>query len=507
MKSFWIPLLLLSFSAVGAVSFEEKENRIEYLESLQQQVPAMDIDVYKREIQYEKMGLSIDERAKAEASHLAEKIKTQILRAYEASLEMNSPEEAAREVREAIIKDSKLINLDMRNEIRELSLKALAEIQDGRILNNENLESIEKSLLRGIKERYEFLNQEASPIPMSAKTINSGVSGENIEKDQERKEYASRKELVESLASEKENIKWVSAGGSTLKSQAITKKEISISLQVKAEFLGVSISAGPSFTFTREYSSDVQITSEGMNPVLLSDGNFDFYKRDHDGNIVIKNGKHQKRFMSFHCNTTLEFASESNTGGGFTLEGIGASGSLASKYTNSVNMSSRRVAVPEYVDGKSTTFVLLTQICMNDFLRARVTNNMTISQSLNIMMKNVVASLIYSHPKTKCVKDSQCLDWFENDILSIAKIGNRPRCVEESREKFYQCQIRGLKGQNCAVYNAKGKLISDGMFEFPCDNGLQCVKVQNEGWFTNWEVYQFAKGKCMPINAKNYQTP
>ena len=115
MKSRWIPLLLLlSTSTAFGVSFEEKQNRVEYLESLQEKVPSMDIEAYRRELQYERLGLSIEERAKAEASLIAEQIKTQIARAYEASLATKSPGEAAAEVREAIEKDAALMIEDTR---------------------------------------------------------------------------------------------------------------------------------------------------------------------------------------------------------------------------------------------------------------------------------------------------------------------------------------------------------------------------------------------------------
>jgi hypothetical protein len=508
MKSRWIPLLLLvSFSAFGEVSFEEKQNRIEYLESLQEQAPSMDIEAYKRELQYEKLGLSIDERAKAEASRLAEQIKTQIARAYEASLGSKSPSDAAAEVREAIIKDSELVNIEMREEIKELSLRALEDIQQGHVSSDENLESVEKSLLKGIQERYDFLNEEAEPMPMISMNIDPTLPKANKNKDSERREYATRADLVASLASDKENANWISTGGVTLKSKRLTKREANISMQVKAEFLGVSLSAGPSFAFTREFSTDVQVMAEGMNPVLLPDGNFDFYKRDKNGKVIVKGGKQEKRFINFYCDAELEFGTEAKAGGGFSIEGVGGGASVESTFSNSVSMTSRRVLVPEYIDNKSVTFSTLAQLCMNDFLRARVTNNMTVGQSLNIMMRNVVSSLRFSHPKTKCVKDSHCFNWYNKEIIGLARIGNYPRCVEETREKFYQCQLRGLKGQNCAVFDAKGKRVSDGMFEFQCDVGLRCVKTQTEGWFTNWELYQYAKGKCMPINARTYRAP
>ncbi len=103
------------------------------------------------------------------------------------------------------------------------------------------------------------------------------------------------------------------------------------------------------------------------------------------------------------------------------------------------------------------------------------------------------------------MQDSHCFNWY-NKELGMIKINNYPRCVQNTQQKFNFCQLRGLKGQNCAVY-ANGKKVSDGMFEYPCDSGLKCVKTQTEGWFQGFDLYRYAKGKCMPINAKTYRSP
>lgn len=499
----WVVLsAFLSFSALAGVSLEEKQNRIEYLEDLQAKVPMMDIDAYRRELRYEKMELSIEERAKSEAALIAEQIKTQITRAYEASLTKKSPEEAASEIREAIEKDTLLVAPELRSEIKALSLRTLEHIQAGEISSQGNLDGIQKAVMKGVQERYDFLNEEGETIPLSGMDINAMSDGP-VANNNEKQAYVSKAELMQSLVSDGENVHWISGGGVTLKSSRAVKKDSNVNMQVKAEFLGVALSAGPTFSFSREYSSDVTIMADGMNPVLLSDvtgsnGDFDFYKKDAKGKPV-------KRFINFTCNTTLDFGSEIKAGGGFTVAGIGATGNLSTSYKNTVSLSSRRVAVPEKIDGKATTFKMLTELCTNDFLKARVTSNMTIADSLNIMMKNVVSSLRYSHPKTRCARDSHCYNWFNNE-LGMIKLNNFPRCVGTS-EAIYTCQLKGLEGQNCPVYDAKGTRISDGMFEFKCDTGLKCVQYQSAGWFRGWDIYKFAKGKCMPINRKTYRNP
>ena len=507
-KSGWILMsALVSFSAFGGVSFEEKKNRVEYLEQLSSKAVSMNIDAYHRELNYEKEGLSHKKRAENEASLLAEKLKVQIQRAYEAALANKSPEEAVAEIRSAIEKDLELIAPELREEIKELSLSTLENVQRGEMSLSANLENIEKVLLKGVKDRSDFLNEEAEEMPMVAMIMQDPGPSANRHKDAERKEYANKAEILESLVSERDNIRWVSTSNVTLKSVELTKVESKISMQVKVEFLGIGIEAGPSISFKREYNTNVNIMAEGLNPALLPDGNFDFYKRNRAGQIVMKAGKPEKRFVNFSCDSELEFETEYAGSGGFSVAGVGASSSVSKSIKNVVSLSSRRILVPEYVQGKSVTYKYLTQLCHVDFLTARITNNMNVAGSLNMMMKNVVSSLRFSHPKTKCVLDTHCYNWYNKEIIALVKVGNFPRCVEERREKFRACELRGLKGQNCAIFDAKGKKVSDGMFEFTCDKGLKCVKTQTEGWFTNFELYQYAKGKCMPTNPNTYKNP
>lgn len=506
-KSRWILMsALVSFSAFGGVSFEEKKNRVEYLEELSSKAVSMNIEAYRRELNYEKEGLSLDKRAENEANLLAEKLKIQIQKAYEAALENKSSGEAVEEIRAAIEKDLELVAPELRGELKEFSLSTLENVQRGEMSSSTNLENIEKVLLKGVKDRSDFLNEEAEELPMVAMMQDPGLVA-NKNKDAERKEYGSKAEILESLVSERDNIRWVSTSSVTLKSAQLTKVESKISMQVKVEFLGVGIEAGPSISFKREYNTNVNVMAEGLNPALLSDGNFDFYKRNRAGQIVMKAGKPEKRFVNFSCDTELEFATDYTGSGGFSVAGVGASTSVTRTYKNVVSLSSRRIMVPEYVQGKSVTYKYLTQLCHMDFLKARITNNMNVADSLNMMMKNVVSSLRFSHPKTKCVLDTHCYNWYNKEVIALVKIGNFPRCVEERREKFRACELRGLKGQNCAIYDAKGKRVSDGMFEFTCDKGLKCVKTQTEGWFQGFDLYRYAKGKCMPTNPKTYKNP
>lgn len=498
-------LISASASAFAEVSFQEKVNRVEYLEDLTSGTVAMNIDSYRRDLQYEKDNIPLEARAQIESNLMAEKIRLQVQKSYEIAIKEQSHEEAITQVKADIEKDLSLINSELRDDIRQIALDALENAHSGAINSSVKLKSLEKSLLKSITERSDFLNREGKEIDLSARL--SGIDSIDSIVGSDKAEYKNKQQLIDSLVSDLENIRWVSTSNTNLKSDEISRTEGAISLQLNVEFMGVSLSAGPIISFSREFKTTANIMAEGLNPVLLMDGNFDFNKRDQFGRVVTKNGNPVKRFISFTCNASLDFASIYSGGGGFSISGIGESVSFAKSYSNSVTLTSRRIAVPEYLEGKTVTIKFLNQLCHNDFLKAHVTNTMTISNSLNEMMKNVVSGLRFSHPKTKCATDSHCFRWFNREVIPLLRLKNYPRCVEERREKYRACELRGLIGQNCTVYDSKGKRISDGMFEYKCDTGLKCVKVMQEGWFKNWEIYQYAKGVCRPIKPSSYKSP
>ncbi len=489
---------LITGSVFSAVSFEEKKNRIEYLEELTSSAVSMNIDAYRRELQYEKKNLPVEKRAKIEANLLAEKIKVQIQRAYDAALTSGNHQEAAQEVRTAIEKDLALISPELRKEIREISLETLGNIQQGEISQHLDLENVEKIMLKNVLERADFFNKEGEEIHQTAMLTDGDPAG-----NADRSEYDSKTAILESLVSDLPGATFGFKSNTGIKSDSITSLDSKISLQVKVNFLGISLEAGPTISFSRTYNTSAVLIAEGLGPFLLPDGHFDFLKRDRTGNSIVQNGIHQKRPILFSCRAALGFESAYSGQGGFSVMGMGGSVSVSQRYSNSVHLDSRRLAVPEYIDGKSVTLNMLNRLCHSDFLKSRITNTMNVTDSLNVMMKNVIQGLSFSHPKTKCMTDNHCLNWFNTKVIALARYNNQPRCVEEKREKYHACELRGLEGQNCTVLNSQGKLVSDGVFEFTCDAGLTCVKVQEEGWFKGWDLYRFARGKCLPGNRKS----
>ncbi|WP_408097675.1 hypothetical protein ACJVC5_01810 [Peredibacter sp. HCB2-198] len=476
----WIFMVaLFSFSAMGSVSFEEKKNRVEFLEELTQST-SLSIEAFHRELNYEKLNLPLEKRAENEARLLAEKVKFQITQAYDAALASSgNSEDAAEEIRQAIEKDLLLVAPELQEEMRKLSLDTLEALQRGSVSSDPDLTNLQKVLMKGVEDRSNFLNEEGEIIlppamaPADSKKLN----------------YARKVDILESLTSDRESVDWISSAGNTIKSSDSRKVDSKVTLQVRVEFMGIGVEAGPAIAFRREYRTNVTINTEGMRPALKSDGTFDFTTYDRMGRIV----KSKRRFISFNCDADLDFETEYSGAGGFTFAGVGGSAGVSKKFSNTVTITSRRLLLPEQIAGKTVTMKSMTELCHNDFLNARVTNNLTVTGALNAMMKNVVASLRFTHPKNKCATDSHCSDWFNKEVISLAKKNNKARCVENSREKFMQCELRGQQGQSCIVLDAKGKRLSGGALEYTCDKGLKCVQTEEASFM------KAAKGKCMPI--------
>jgi uncharacterized protein YciU (UPF0263 family) len=497
-KNLFLMGLVFSGSVLADdVSFEEKQNRVEYLEELQKQYPQMDIDVYRRELQYEKLNLTKEERARAEAFRIVEQIKTQIINSYELAIKTMSPSDALLEIKQSIERDGVLLEDKIADAIKEISFKILDDIYAGKISGDENIQILEDALMKGVEERVSFLNEEGDEFFLVSE-LSSDPGKKKIGPDT--KNYEKKSDLLRNLVADKDNPLFINGSAVSHESSIVTKHDLNISLQVTAEYLGVSLSVGPRFNFSREYATNFIISAEGGTPALKADGTFDYFKRDRAGQIISVNGIAQRRLIQFSCNSTLNFSTQAEAGGGFSVQGVGVGASVSKSIKQNVKLGSSKVALPETIEGKAVNYAMLSDICHQQFINTKITNTITVKQSLNLMMRNMVSSLRYTHPKTRCSRDQQCQNWFNQEVMAFSRRGNVPRCVETS-EKFFTCELRGQAGQNCTVFEG-GRRTSDGMGEFKCDKGLSCVKFQSAGWFRNWSLYQYAKGSCQAVKSK-----
>lgn len=485
----------VSFSALAGVSMDEKRIRVRFLEKLSKAIPALHIEGYQRELNYEEQNLSLDERADNEAMLMAEKIKQQVIISYEKAIQENGDKEAAKAtVRESIERDLELAEPGIRESISEIAFKALEDVSNGVISSEDNTDPLAKYMLPEVTERSNYLNRD---LLFNSNNSNSSSPIASSDKDSERRTYKNKGEILESLASDRANTRWLSAASTTIESEVLKSIDANISYALKINFLGADLSGGPKITFQRRYESRVIVLSEGLSPSVNQNGDFDFNRRNRAGEVIVTGGKAQKRYIAFYCEAALNFNTDYSGSGSFSLMGVGGGTSFGAKFANEVTMTSRRILVPEYIGDKTVTLPFLQKLCFKDFLQTRINDRMTVKDSLNIQMRNMIASLRFSHPKTKCVQDAHCIRWFNQNMKGIVGNAAVPRCVEEPREKYFGCAVRSVANQKCPVFKG-GKHVSAGQFEYPCDKGLTCRTVKEGGWFQSMSVFSYAEGRCVP---------
>ncbi len=480
---------LMAFQAlpVAAITMDEGERQLAFLESAN----------YNRAVVYEVLELPVEERARREANLLIETVKVQVETVYKNLLkETGSVDLAISGVRERVEVDTKRMSPELRTEIRDIAFNFLDAVARGESTSVETAapviesEMVKSSIAQSnlLRSGVVLLNERPSEFNLKNRTqapIRSNTTTE----------YKNKAELLASLTSlEQSSMGGALSSGASINSSKSTSLGGSVSYRVSVNFLGANLSAGPSLNFSRTYSTSVSVIGDGLTP-LTAKSDFDFFVRDENGKIKMKNGKPEKRYITFGCNADLNFGTTMNGSGGLSVMGVGADVSTSKSYNNYVSLSSRRVAVPEYLDGKTVNMSVLAQICHRDFLNAKLRNNLTLKDSLNIMMRDVVSTLVYSNPKTKCLTDAHCQNWFNKSVKPVAGTTAVARCLEEKREHFFACYSRGVVGTKCPVY-AQGKLISDGANEYSCDKGLRCVQVKEYGWLKSLSLFQYAEGRC-----------
>jgi hypothetical protein len=482
----WSLVLLFSASAFG-VTFEEKELRFKELEALSKTSSVLNLDSYRRTLQYESKNLPLNERSKLEANFLLEKMKLQISKTFEASLDELGAEGAFEETKLAIERDTELMGPKISGIMKELSLQYLESVRRGVLNPTLDTGLLEDQFSQQVREQFDFYN-----VDHSRAHLNNALNFATLTSNS--KNFG-RGDVVSALVSPEAGV---DAPGSNLTNISTANRSMNdrnISLQLKVEFLGSFIEAGPSITFRRSYHTQANLIAEGMSPVLLPSGQINFALKDPKGKVLSK-----KRLVTFNCETSLVFESDYSGRGGFALMGAGATAGVSKSYASQVSLNSRRMLVPETIDGKLTRFQDLSDICHSEFLNARLSDNLKVSESLNIMMKSAVSSIVFTHPKNSCATDVTCAPWFQKEIAPLVRAVTYPRCSEDPKEKFRACELRSLEGQNCPIFK-NGKRVSSGAFEYACDQGLKCVQSKAQGLLSP------AVGKCVVINPKTYRKP
>lgn len=486
MKKMIISTLFLlgsqSLFADSPVELTPRNNHFHFIQRIGEVAPAINVEAYERELKYLQEGLSLEEKARSEANLLAEAIRLQVIKTYEAELEnLGNSLEAYESIRSMIHRDLELADSEMRDELLKIAEGALLSMVKAPRSEALDLSRLENVFMNDIKMREAYLLSDPAPLEFQKNKSAKSISNSSIN-------FKSRKELVDALVSEEDNTRWYRSSSTVFKSGEAVSVGANISLQVKIEFLGVSVEAGPRISFKREFSTNVTVHAEGLEPVIDGSGKFIHY--------VKRNGKltSQKRVVGFSCDASLKFNTDYEGRGGFKVAGMGMDNSFNKEYSNLVTLNSRRLQIPEHVGRDVVDLHYLSEICHQYFLNARINNNTTVKDSLNLMMKNVINGVRFSHPDTQCAIDSHCNKWFNTQVLPILRNKSKPRCVQNNGGVF-SCVLRGTQGQACAIYE-NGKRTSSGLGEYICDKGLRCVKVRNAGWFQGGRLYQPSIGVC-----------
>ncbi|MFA5583371.1 MAG: hypothetical protein WDA09_04075 [Bacteriovoracaceae bacterium] len=489
MKSLLIATAMFMSTSVlasSAIRLLPQANKLHFIQSIGDVAPAMNIEAYERELDYIHSGLTLEEKVQNEAVRLVEVIRLQVIKAYEAELENTGNSlEAYEIVKNKIYKDLELADSGMKDDLLSIAEHALQNLTEAPRSEEIDLTNLRNILREDIKKREAyFLALDFNP---NLTSFDAKISKSTAPKFQN---FASRAEVVKSLVSENDNARWFRTSNAVLKSAVATSKAASVSLQVKIEFLGVGVEAGPRISFSRDYSTSVTILADGLAPALDHEGNFDHYEKDRRGRSTNK-----RRFIGFFCDATLSFRSNYEGKGAFRVAGIGADSSVSKEFSNHVALNSRRIFVPEMIGNKKVNLRMLSEICHNDFLNGKINAKVSVKDSLDLMMKNVISGIRFSHPETQCVLDSHCAKWFNTEVLSILRNKATARCLGNAAEGKFSCVLRGTRGQNCAVIE-NGKRTSSGLGEYICDKGLRCVKTRNAGWLQGGRLYQPSAGQC-----------
>lgn len=528
---------LLSISAFAQEDHLVKVAKMMELSTLQKEIPELDLTPFERELKYEAQALSLEERARIETNLLADSIRKEVHESYASAFErLGDADAAGEEVRDQIENDVELFDPSLKEEILKLALDELQKAQSdqGGKSVEVNLANVEKFMLEGSTQRSAFFNQTGvAETPKSLKNALSAIydqdnsafsqmaSSTKSDLNAERTSYNNEQELLTAMNSQKPGTRWLSTGGWIMDLQSATRLEGRVHVQVRVEFLGNNVNAGAALNVKQEYIANLKLIADDKQLLINDQGRFDFNERDEMGNIVKENGKPKRRWLAFACEAILFYEVDKSASAGFVVSGGignvvpgygaklegGASATAGKANRSFVNNQSRRLVIPESIGGQVVTAERLKNICFNKYDKFKVNARMTVMDVLKLQVRNLMKMVTVKHPNMNCAVDTHCNGWFNKRYLNKFGRSATARCATNTREHIKNCVVRSARNAKCPVFEGS-KLVSNGVNELPCDIGLRCAKVKEKGWFTTLSsVYQYAEGRCLPINSKTYRGP
>lgn len=483
-------LLLLSMStpALAFLDNAHLEDRLSELRSYS--ATSLDLDALEREAYYEQARLPVEQRAWLEGQRLHRQVRESVLRGYEIALASSGN---ATEAREQVIKDMEseiyLIDPALQEDIRKMVLDVL----DTPLFLSQEA-ALPAPLLESLKERslqkVELLGQPVQKASLSTEEFEADAENKNNRQQ-------TTQELARSLVNEQiDSERWVSGAHISATSSVTTGREAEFSAQVSAEFLGVKLSAGPVFKFKNSVATFVDLKGEGLTPLFDAQGRFDLIAKDAQGRPRMQNGRSVRRAVTFSCEASSNIESEAVLKGGFKVAGVGGEAGVTKKFATSISLSSRRVFVPDSIDGREALLSTLSRICHNQYMTMRTSNGKTVRQNLDTMSRNIVSGLTFVNPSMQCVTSNHCSNWYNREVIWMHKQNTVPRCIQSrGSESLMTCQLRGVEKAACAVVK-EGKRVSSGMFEYTCAQNYRCTITHEGGWFQNGNLWDPWKAEC-----------
>ena len=247
----------------------------------------------------------------------------------------------------------------------------------------------------------------------------------------------------------------------------------SFSARVKLSFLGSEISTGPTILFKRRYQVYTKLTAPGDDQIIK-------YSKELGARILNHN---KDRRIVVQCYIVAQASHKLEGEANLSIMGSGVR-ILHGEWNQLVVEIHKRISYAPFhnPDGTRTSYQDVVKNCENGLLKEY-------KESIDIELKLAASELVYSNPLNQCVEDKQCLPWF-NDYHPLIRIATVPRCVEhieESGSPYNYCNLRTIKGQPCPYY-VKGKRVTAGYFEYPCDKRLKCTLTQKGSFFTRAEA-------------------
>lgn len=497
-------VVLSTGSALAELSGEAMQARLAQLEPLTEQ--GYDIDGLRREAGYELQSLPVSERARLEAEQLYSRVQAAIVETYSAALQDgNSDEEALSIVREQVDADiEKFGSADLQQHIKAFSEDVLNSASSIDLQRVEFPESLLAEFAEASRARLETLSAAMDQVMSSTRKINKAASGERVNPSSGSglstasrgvRSYKTTAQMLKAMVSGDESERWVATANNSERIESGWAAEANIKVQPQFKFMGiVEVSAGPfvNASLTRFVQLDIKV--EGLYPLTNAQGFFDLDWRGADGRPHMTNGAPQRRFVFFTCDASMKIAVDAGAGATLDVVGMGASASAKRIKTFETSYSSRRVLVPDMINGKRVGLAQLTDICHNKFIDARTPNGKTIRQNMRTSLVNMTRTLVLKGTASQCVRDNHCTKWF-NERPRGYRLNLVPRCAQGG-PGVMTCQTRGKVGASCGIVK-NGKKLTVGNHPL-CDAGLRCVQTREyvANYFDWLPPLYYAQGQC-----------